>query len=124
MLRSTRSTLYERLGGEESIAAVISEFYDRMTQDDRVNHHFIGVNMEVLRRHQITYFMSYALGGPKHYEGNTLRKAHSGLNITSEEYEIAIKHLNSALRKFNVAIEDIARVEAFLRSVKPHIIYK
>ncbi|MGA9175058.1 MAG: group 1 truncated hemoglobin [Thermoactinomyces sp.] len=124
MLKSTKSTLYERLGGEQTIAAVINEFYNRMIQDDRVNHHFIGVNMEVLRRHQITYFMSFALGGPKRYEGSTLRQSHAGLNITSEEYEIAIKHLNSSLRKFNVQLEDIARVEAFLRSVKPHIIYK
>ncbi|KPC74632.1 hypothetical protein ADL26_09295 [Thermoactinomyces vulgaris] len=124
MLRSTRSTLYERLGGEELITIVINEFYDRMLEDDRVNHHFIGVNMDVLKRHQVTYFMSYALGGPMHYEGNTLRKAHSGLNITSEEYEIAIKHLNSALRKNQIALEDIARIEAFLRSVKPHIINK
>ncbi|MBA4543198.1 MULTISPECIES: group 1 truncated hemoglobin [Thermoactinomyces] len=124
MLKSTKSTLYERLGGEQTIAAVINEFYNRMIQDDRVNHHFIGVNMEALRRHQITYFMSFALGGPKRYEGSTLRQSHAGLNITSEEYEIAIKHLNSSLRKFNVQLEDIARVEAFLRSVKPHIIYK
>lgn len=124
MLKSTRSTLYERLGGEESITAIVKEFYHRMSQDDRVNHHFIGVDMERLKRNQITYFMSLALGGPKHYEGSTLRKAHSGLNITSEEYEIAIKHLNAALKKHHVAIEDIARVEAFLRSVKPHIVYK
>lgn len=124
MLRNAKSTLYERLGGEQSIAAVITEFYNRMLQDDRVNHHFIGVNMEILRRHQITYFMSFALGGPKRYEGSNLRHAHAGLQITSEEYEIAIKHLNSSLRKYNVPLEDIAKVEAFLRSVKPHIINK
>ncbi|MBA4492969.1 group 1 truncated hemoglobin [Paenactinomyces guangxiensis] len=124
MLRSTKSTLYERLGGEQSIAAVINEFYNRMLKDDRVNHHFFGTNMERLRRHQITYFMSYALGGPKKYEGSTLRASHSGLQITSEEYEIAIKHLNSSLRKYNVPLDDIAKIEAFLRSVKPHIINK
>jgi hemoglobin len=124
MLRSTKSTLYERLGGEQIIAAIINEWYNRLLQDDRVNHHFIGVNMEILRRHQITYFMSWTLGSPKRYEGNSLRQSHAGLNITSEEYEIAIKHLNDSLRKHNAALEDIARVEAFLRSIKPHIIHK
>ncbi|SEM72714.1 group I truncated hemoglobin [Lihuaxuella thermophila] len=124
MLKSSKSTLYERIGGEQAIAAVINEFYNRMLQDDRVSHHFVGANMDRLRRHQITYFMSYALGGPKRYEGSTLRSAHAGLQISSEEYEIAIKHLNSSLRKYNVPIEDIAKIEAFLRSVKPHIINK
>ena len=124
MLRSTKSTLYERLGGEQAITAVIAEFFNRMMQDDRVNHHFIGINIEELRQKQITNFMSYAISGTPLYDKAALREAHTGLNITSEEYEIAIKHLNSSLRKYNVGLGDIAKIEAFLRSVKPHIINK
>jgi hemoglobin len=124
MLKSTKSTLYEKMGGEQTITAVITEFYNRMLQDDRVNHHFIGINMEKLRRNQITHFMSWALGNTNEYEGTFLRKVHEGLNITSEEYNIAIRHLNDSLRKHNVALEDIARIEAFLRGIKPHIIRK
>lgn len=120
----TKESLYNKIGGEQAIAAVISDFYHRMLSDERVNHHFIGINMESLRRHQITFFIGFALGGPRRYNGNNLRTAHSGLNVTTEEYEVAIKLLNQSLRKYNVEIEDIAKVEAFLRSVKPHIINK
>lgn len=123
-LQQKQDTLYQKLGGEPTIAAIISDFYQRMLNDDRVSHHFTGSNMEQLKRHQITFFISFALGGPRKYNGNNLRMAHSGLDITSEEYDVAIKLLNQSLRKYNVEIDDIAKVEAFLRSVKPHIIHK
>lgn len=118
------ATLYEKLGGEKAIAAVVNEFYDRMINDEKVSHYFRYTDMEKLRKHQISYFMSYALGGPNKYEGATLRESHKGLNISHEHYEIAIKHLNGALRKYNVPLEDRVKIEAFLRSVKPHIIHK
>jgi len=124
MLKSIKSTWYEKLGGERTISAVVKDFHERMLEDDRVNHHYIGVNMEHLSRHLTTFFMSYALEGPNPFEMSTLRQAHAGLNITSEEYEIAIKHLNASLRKHQVALEDIAKIEAFLRSIKPHIIHQ
>lgn len=120
----SRETLYERLGGEQTITAIVNDFYQRMLKDERVGHYFLGSNMEVLRRHQIQYFVSFALGGPRKYNGNNLRTAHSGLNITHEEYEVAIQLLIQSLRKFNIDPIDIASFEAFLRSVKPHIIYK
>ncbi|GGE12995.1 group 1 truncated hemoglobin GlbN [Marinithermofilum abyssi] len=117
-------TLYDKLGGEKGISAVVHEFYDRMIADEKVRHYFTYTDLEKLREHQITYFMSYALGGPHKYQGNTLRIAHKGLNISFEAYEIAIRHMNGALRKYNVPIDDRVTVEAFLRAVKPHIINK
>ncbi|ELZ45740.1 globin [Halorubrum distributum JCM 9100] len=41
----SNETLYERLGGEPAIGAIVSEFYDRVLADDRVNHYFDDVDM-------------------------------------------------------------------------------
>jgi hemoglobin len=117
-------TLYEKLGGEETIVSIVEEFTERMLNDDRINHHFIGANMDLIRKHQIAIFMSFAQGGPLKYEGAGLRFAHAGLQITSDEYDIAIQHLKATLKKFNIAIAEIAKMEAFLRSIKPHIVNK
>lgn len=122
MIKSIKSTWYEKLGGERTISAVVDQFLNRMLEDTRVNHHFIGIQVEQLRLHLTTYFMGYAIEGLYRFDAQALRQAHEDLSITSEEYEIAIKHMNASLREQNISIEDIAKIEAFLRSIKPHII--
>lgn len=117
-------TLYEKLGGKETIIAIVDEFTERMLNDDRINHHFIGANMDSIRKHQIAIFISFAQGGPIKYDGSGLRYAHAGLHITSEEYDIAIQHMRATLKQFNIEIAQIAKMEAFLRSIKPHIVNK
>ncbi|WP_206425311.1 group I truncated hemoglobin [Staphylospora marina] len=112
--------LFEKLGGEEAVRAVVNEFYDRVLNDSRVSGIFDGVDMNILRSHQ-TIFMSFMLGSPVKFEGKTLREAHKGLGITSEEYEIILDHLNGALKKFNVGIEERAKILAFVRTLKPFI---
>jgi len=39
-------TLYERLGGEDAIAAVVDEFYDRVMADGQVAGYFDDVDMQ------------------------------------------------------------------------------
>ncbi|WP_309867354.1 group I truncated hemoglobin [Desmospora profundinema] len=116
-------SLYELLG-DEAVSAVVNEFYDRMIKDPRVNHHFLEADTDKLRMHQMYFLVTYALGGPEVYNGRKLSHAHKGLNITDQEYEITIRHLTGALRKYDVPLEIRAKMEAFLRGVKPHIVYK
>jgi hemoglobin len=106
-------TLYERLGGEPAIGAVVDEFYDRVLDDDRVNHHFDGVDMAEQRSHQ-TKFLSAVTGGPMQYEGPEMATAHEELAITSAEFEAVATHLDEALRSFDV---DDADREAVMEAV-------
>lgn len=39
-------TLYERLGGRESIAAVVDSFYETVLDDERVADYFDGIDMQ------------------------------------------------------------------------------
>ena len=103
------STLYERLGGKESIAAVVDEFYDRMLADDRVAHHFEETDMVAQRAHQ-TQFLSAATGGPVEYDGADMEIAHEGMGITHEEFDALAEHLDAALREYDVPDEERSAV--------------
>jgi hemoglobin len=120
----TKKTLFEQLGGMSTVETVVAEFYDRLLGDTRINHHFINVDLDVLQKHFTSYFATFFLSGPESYSGKSLRMAHNGLRITSEEYDIARKHLRQILYKYEVPIEIIAKLEANLMIVKPHVIYK
>ncbi|PTX50344.1 hemoglobin [Melghirimyces profundicolus] len=116
-------SLYELLG-DDGVASIVNEFYDRMFADERVRHYFEGADTHTLRTHQMYFLVSYALGGPNIYKGTKLSKAHQGLNITDQAYEITIRHMNRALRNHEVPLEICSKIEAFMRGVKPHIVNK
>ena len=98
-------TLYDRLGGEQAIGAVVNEFYDRVLTDDRVAHHFDDVEMSDQRAHQ-TAFLSAVAGGPIQYAGDDMETAHEGMGISDAEFDAIATHLDDALREFDVDDDD------------------
>ncbi|RAL26394.1 group I truncated hemoglobin [Thermoflavimicrobium daqui] len=121
---STKGTLFNQLGGISTVETVVAEFYDRLLVDDQLSHLFVNVDLDVLQKHFTSFFVTFFLNGPASYSGKTLRMAHKGLQITSEEYNIALKHLRRVLFKYKVSIEIVAKLEANLLAVKPHIVNK
>ena len=59
----SEATLYERLGGEPAVGAVVNEFHDRVLADDRVAGFFDDVDLAEQRSHQ-TKFLSAVTDGP------------------------------------------------------------
>jgi len=99
------ATLYDRLGGETAVGAVVTEFYDRVVADDDVAHHFDDIDMIEQRSHQ-TKFLSAVTGGPMQYEGDDMETAHEGMGVTAAEFDALAGHLDDALREFDVADAD------------------
>src|SRR5206468_3959280 len=86
-------TLCERLGGEEAIAKLVSDFVDRALADPRVNWKRMGVtrggigfkrnvsvewkpndqDIKTMKSH-IVQFLTLATGGPAKYEGKGLQQ--------------------------------------------------
>ncbi|MFD1565372.1 group 1 truncated hemoglobin [Haloarchaeobius amylolyticus] len=106
-------TLYERLGGEDGIKAVVDEFYDRVVADERVAYYFEDMDMQEQRAHQAQFISSVA-GGPIEYTGDDMKTAHEGLGITLSEFKVIATHLEDALIEYDV---DEADRQAVLEAV-------
>ena len=86
-------SLYDRLGGVYSIAAVIDDFIDRVMDDPRLN-----ANPQVKEAHHrvsragfkylATEMVCWATGGPQKYSGRSMRESHAHLGITEEEWQV------------------------------------
>ncbi|WP_257299671.1 truncated hemoglobin [Haloarchaeobius sp. FL176] len=98
-------TLYERLGGRESIRAVVDDFYDRLLADDELGPFFETANMERLRRTQ-TEFLCEAAGGPETYDAEPVREAHLHVPFTPSHIQRAVELLYESLDAFDVPEED------------------
>ncbi|WP_418282924.1 group I truncated hemoglobin [Halorubrum sp. DTA98] len=114
-------TLYDRLGGETAIGAVVEEFYDRVLADERVAHHFSETDMADQRAHQ-TAFLSAVTGGPMRYDGDEMGVAHEGMGITATEFDAVATHLDDALAEFDVDDADREAVIAEVASYRNEIV--
>lgn len=120
----SEQTLYERVGGEEAIEKVVEYFYnDLVLQDPRVKGFFENTDMEKQKRHQ-TKFISFALGGPNQYSGNSMAKAHQGMNLQPEHFNAIAEHLGDALSHFEVSASDIDTALSKVATLRDDILYK
>jgi hemoglobin len=95
------TSLYETLGGQAVIEAVVDDFYKRILHDERISHYFSHLEMEKQREHQ-TAFISQVVGGPQQYTGRSMHEAHSRLKLTKADFNAVVGHLVATLESFQV----------------------
>lgn len=102
-------SLYERMGGELSVALLVDRFYDRVMKDPELAAHFEQVPMERLRSMQVEFF-SAALGGPSHYSGKNLRRAHTGKGISQVLVDRFLRHLMATIQFMHPTPEETREI--------------
>jgi hemoglobin len=100
--------LYERLGKEPAIDAVVDEFYKRVLIDSLVSPFFTHVNIKTQSTKQKQFF-NHVLGG-KNYYGKSMRRAHKGMGITDEHFDRIVQLLDETMRSVGVKEKDIEEV--------------
>ena len=94
-------SLYDRLGGQGAITAVVDTFVANVAADTRINAFFRGVDMPQLKRLLVEQICQ-ATGGPCSYTGRSMRAAHAGMNITNAQFDALVENLVRALDTFRV----------------------
>lgn len=120
-------TLYERLGGVYSIAAVIDDFIDRIMDDARLNanpsvneaHHRVS---RAGFKYLVTEQVCHAAGGPQRYTGRSMYDSHFHLNITESEWQAFLEDLRQTLDKFQVPAAERNEIFAIVDSTKKDIV--
>lgn len=106
-------TLFERIGGTSAIERLVDNFYDRLTHDPRVLHHFDGHRLPSLKHGQCVW-LTNALGGPTSETIPDLRAAHSKLEITDEQVAAVVAHLDQAVEASGIDDEVRRQVMALV----------
>jgi hemoglobin len=94
-------TIYEAIGGEDALIAVVDDLYRRILADPLLQGFFASTNMARLKGRQVEFFGA-ALGGPMTYTGASMRDAHAGLAVGPEHFTAVAGHLTGALRDAGV----------------------
>src|SRR5262249_31598972 len=99
-------SLYTRLGGKKSIAAVVDKFVGIVAADNRINKFFADTAKDPKRlkafKGKLTDQICQASGGPCKYTGKDMKTAHKGMGITEADFNALVEDLVAALNSFNV----------------------
>lgn len=119
-----KKNLYERLGGYDSIAAVVDVFMELQFADKQVGRFYVGHSTKSKTRlsQLIKEMLCEVTGGPAKYIGRDMRTAHSGLGITGSDWQVAVKNLTAALDKFNVPQKEKDELLAIVAGLRPVIV--
>jgi len=124
---SSKSSLYDRLGGVYSIATVVDDLVDRVMVDARLNanplvdeaHHRVP---PAGFKYLVTEMVCWAAGGPQKYTGKSMKDSHLNLKITPKEWEAFLDDLQQTLDKFTVPAQAQAELKAIVNSTRSDIV--
>jgi hemoglobin len=95
------TTLYEALGGEVKVRAVLTSLYDQLFDDPIVGFLFQGKNKAHIVEQQVAFTCRF-LGGPQRYEGRPLPEAHASLPLLPGHFDRRHHLLAQALERHSV----------------------
>jgi hemoglobin len=124
-----KKPLWDRLGGEKAVRAVVVEFLTTAAKDpkaniDRKGEYPLTKDRAARVEQQLVELVSMVTGGPLKYTGRDMKNAHQGMGITAAEFDAAAVHLIAALKKFNVPQPLIDEFVGIVATTKKDIVEK
>ena len=134
--------LFDRLGGEKGVAAIVDDFTPRAMEDPRVNWQRKDVkggfsffrqssgtiawnptkeNVAILKKH-LAQFLVLATGGPVHYDGKEMKSAHAGMRIANPEFDAALGDLKASLDRLQIPNKEQKELLSIIESTRPQIV--
>lgn len=109
MTAAAEMSIYDAIGGEQALVAVVDDFYLRVLDDPQLAGFFAGVNMPKLKGRQVEFFAG-ALGGPGSYRGASMREVHLDRGISQADFDKVAFHLMAALAAAGIPGETVAQI--------------
>ena len=120
MVSANSGSLYDQLGGKESIRTVMDDFVVRAKADPRIGDQFQHTDANRLAS-QLTDQVCEATGGPCKYVGLDMKAAHAGMTITKAHFnalvEVLVASMNAKGVPFDLQTDILALLAPMHRDV-------
>jgi hemoglobin len=118
------TSLYQRMGGYDVIAAVIDDLFAILHDDPGFARFFGGRSADsAIRTRQLLVDQMCGLsGGPCNYIGRDMKTSHQGLGITDAEWEENMKASDAALAQNGVGEPERAEFLALFERYRDDIV--
>lgn len=118
------TSLYQRMGGYDVIAAVIDDLFAILRGEPTFARFFGGRSADsLIRSRQLLIDQMCALsGGPCNYIGRDMKTSHIGLGITDAEWEANMRASDAALIRSDVGAVERAEFLALFERYRGEIV--
>lgn len=113
-------SLYERLGGDEGLSAIVKDTIALHHKNPAIAHYFEGIDDDNLAMHVVAFFAA-GTGGPANYEGRDMVSTHATMNISDADFDSAVADVLKAVDGNGVGADAKAEVAAILESLRPAV---
>ena len=114
-------SLYDRLGGNAAISAVVDQFVANVVADTRINGRFATTDIPRLRGHLFDQ-VCRTTGGPCKYTGRDMKTTHAGMKISNADFGALVEDLVKALDTFKVPAQEKGELLRLLGGMKKDIV--
>jgi truncated hemoglobin YjbI len=124
---TTEKPLWDRLGGEPAVTAVINDFVDLAAGDPKVDflrdgkYKIDAAGVANLKK-QLVDLVSATTGGPRKYTGGDMKKVHMGMGINEAQFGAIAADLVEVLDKYKVPEKEKGELFKIVGSTKDAIV--
>ncbi len=115
------NSLYDRLGQKPAITAVVDQFVANVAGDARINGRFAATDIPKLKGHLVDQ-VCMATGGPCAYTGRDMKTTHTGMRISTADFNALVEDLVKALDHFKVPEKEKSELLGLLGPMKSDIV--
>jgi hemoglobin len=113
--------LYQRLGGNDALNAMVVDAIGNIATDARINQRFSAIPVSRLQKNLVD-LLCVRTGGPCKYSGLDMSAAHEGMNIRDDEFDALAQDFVKSLDKFKVPAREKAEVLTILNQMRNAIV--
>ncbi|MGH8568133.1 MAG: group I truncated hemoglobin [Gammaproteobacteria bacterium] len=113
--------LFERLGGEDGIGAVVDALLVNIGADSRLNTYFNNLDQVRFKANMVA-FLCEKTGGPCSYTGGEMKSVHKSMQVTAEAFDAMMETIGKTLDEKGVAEAEKKELMDSMASYKADIV--
>jgi hemoglobin len=121
----TQASLYERLGGEEKIRAVVTDILALHHANPTISPRYDNAKKSDAELIDLVVdLIGSGTGGPQEYKGMSMPEAHKGMNVSEAEFVAVLDDILEAMEKHGVGERERAEMLAIAYGMKADIVHR
>ncbi len=117
-----KTTLYDDLGGQAGIDAIVDNFIKGIAADPEILPYFVDSHVSRFRE-KVTEHFCHISDGPCQYTGDNMVDIHIGMDINENHFNRVVDLLYNAMEQENIPHRIQNRLIARLAPLRKDIIY-